>query len=152
MFIIKKQNDNLNLFCSLCNSKEENNTIEITNFSVINNENIKNEIEEIIKLLNENQINYEKLTIDLFYEKIENKLKLNKDINNIFKELNFKWEKLENLNGGIRYQKMKYINENFISKNNNNNAFNIISGLIIYNGKDNTEKINKSKAKSSHIV
>ena len=145
MFIIKKQNDNLNLFCSLCNSKEENNTIEITNFSVINNENIKNEIEEIIKLLNENQINYEKLTIDLFYEKIENKLKLNKDINNIFKELNFKWEKLENLNGGIRYQKMKYINENFISKNNNISAFNITSSLIIYNGKDDMEKIIKSK-------
>ena len=41
---------------------------------------------------------------------------------------------------------MKYINENFISKNNNiNNAFIINSGLIIYNGKDNMEKINKSK-------
>ncbi len=145
MFIIKKQEGNLNLFCSLCNSKDENNTIEITNFSVLNNENIKNEIEDIIKLLNEKQINYENLTINLYYEKIENKLILNKDINNIFKQLNFKWSKLENLEGGIRYQKMKYINENFISKNNNNNAFNIISGLIIYNGKDNMEKIIKSK-------
>ena len=146
MFIIKKQKGNLNLFCSLCNSKEENNTIEITNFSVINNENIKNEIEDIIKLLNDNKINYENLTINLFYDKIENKLILNKDINNIFKELNFKWVKLENLERGIRYQTMKYINENFISKNNNiNNAFIINSGLIIYNGKDNMEKINKSK-------
>ena len=58
MFIIKKQKGNLNLFCSLSNSKEENNTIEIKNFSVINNENIKNEIEDIIKLLNDNKINY----------------------------------------------------------------------------------------------
>ena len=78
----------------------------------------------IIKLLNEKQINYENLTINLYYEKIENKLILNKEINNIFKQLNFKWSKLENLEGGIRYQKMKYINENSI--NNNNNSFNII--------------------------
>ena len=64
MFIIKKQKGNLNLLCSLCNSKEEDNTIEIKNFSVINNENIKNEIEDIIKLLNDNKINYENLTIN----------------------------------------------------------------------------------------
>jgi hypothetical protein len=148
MFIIKKNyNNDINLFTSLNYIKDDNNTLHISNFSTSKNnyQEIKKGMEELINFLSKNQINYQYLTIDLYYEDINGKMILNNNINNIFKELKFKWSKLENLEGGIRYQKMKYINENFISKNNNNNAFNIVSGLIIYNGKDNMEKIIKSK-------
>ena len=74
---------------------------------------IKNGINELLKFLK--KINYQNLIIDLYYENINDNIILNKEIDNIFRELKFKWIKLENLEGGIRYQKMKYINPNYIS-------------------------------------
>ena len=58
----------------------------------------------------------------MIYENINDNIILNKEIDNIFRELKFKWIKLENLEGGIRYQKMKYINPNYITSNNINNS------------------------------
>jgi hypothetical protein len=67
---------------------------------------------------------------------------LNNEINNIFQELKFKWIKLENLEGGIRFQKMKYTNPNFIESNRNDySIMKIISGSIIYYGSEKTENI-----------
>ena len=149
IFITRKEKKgNLTLFCSLCNSNEENYSLEIKNFSVINNNEIKRGIKDVINYLNKNKVIYQNLTIDLYYDK--NEKNLDKNLNEIFKELDFKWSKLENLEGGIRYQKMKYINKTFTLENNNKkhlyyiDTFNIISGIIIYNGNSNMEKINKN--------
>ena len=62
---------------------------------------IKNGINELLKFLSVKKINYQNLTIDLYYENINDNIILNKEIDNIFRELKFKWIKLENLEGGI---------------------------------------------------
>ena len=145
IFIIRKNNKELNYFCSL-NYLNEGNNLHITNYSVNKNDEIKNGINELLKFLSVKKINYQNLTIDLYYENINDNIILNKEIDNIFRELKFKWIKLENLEGGIRYQKMKYINPNYITSNNiNNSILNLTSGLIIYFGSDKMEKIINSK-------
>ena len=145
IFIIRKNNKELNYFCSL-NYLNEGNNLHITNYSVNKNDEIKNGINELLKFLSIKKINYQNLTIDLYYENINDNIILNKEIDNIFRELKFKWIKLENLEGGIRYQKMKYINPNYITSNNiNNSILNLTSGLIIYFGSDKMEKIINSK-------
>ena len=145
MFIIKKNYGDITYFCSLEYSNEDENTLHISNFSINNNE-IKNGIEELIKFLNEKKIIYQYLTIDLYYENKDGKLILNKDINNIFKNIKFKWTKLENKEEGIRYQKMKYTNPDYIENTFiDNYAMNFISGLIIYHGKNKMELIKNSK-------
>ena len=121
IFIIRKNNKELNYFCSL-NYLNEGNNLHITNYSVNKNDEIKNGINELLKFLSVKKINYQNLTIDLYYENINDNIILNKEIDNIFRELKFKWIKLENLEGGIRYQKMKYINPNYITSNNINNS------------------------------
>ena len=145
MFIIKKNNNNdINLFSSLNYIKDDNNTLHISNFSTSkkNYKEIKKEIEDIINFLSKNQVKYQYLTIDLYYEDIDGKMILNNEINNIFQELKFKWIKLENLEGGIRFQKMKYTNPNFIESNSNDySIMKIISGSIIYYGSEKTENI-----------
>ena len=145
MFIIKKNNNNdINLFSSLNYIKDDNNTLHISNFSTSkkNYKEIKKGIEDLINFLSKNQINYQYLTIDLYYEDIDGKMILNNEINNIFQELKFKWIKLENLEGGIRFQKMKYTNPNFIESNSNDySIMKIISGSIIYYGSEKTENI-----------
>ena len=60
---------------------------------------IKNGINELLKFLSIKKINYQNLTIDLYYENINDNIILNKEIDNIFRELKF--NKLENLEGGI---------------------------------------------------
>ena len=149
MFIIKKNyNNDINLFTSLNYIKDDNNTLHISNFSTSKNnyQEIKKGMEELINFLSKNQINYQYLTIDLYYEDINGKMILNNNINNIFKELKFKWSKLENLEGGIRFQKMKYTNPIFIESNSNDNSLiKITSGSIIYCGSDKMENIINSK-------
>ncbi len=145
MFIIKKNYGDITYFCSLEYSNEDENTLHISNFSINNNE-IKNGIEELIKFLNEKKIIYQYLTIDLYYENKDGKLILNKEINDIFKNIKFKWSKLENKEGGIRYQKMKFTNPDYIENTFiDNYAMNFISGLIIYHGKNKMELIKNSK-------
>jgi len=145
MFIIKKNYGDITYFCSLEYSNEDENTLHISNFSINNNE-IKNGIEELIKFLSEKKIIYQYLTIDLYYENKDGKLILNKDINNIFKNIKFKWTKLENKEEGIRYQKMKYTNPDYIENTFiDNYAMNFISGLIIYHGNNKMELIKNSK-------
>ena len=145
MFIIKKNYGDITYFCSLEYSNEEENTLHISNFSINNNE-IKNGIEELIKFLYDKKIIYQYLTIDLYYEKKDGKLILNKEINDIFKSIKFKWSKLENKEGGIRYQKMKFTNPDYIENTFiDNYAMNFISGLIIYHGKNKMEFIKNSK-------
>jgi hypothetical protein len=147
MFIIKKVKGNLCLFCSLNYSSEEDNTLQISSFSTNNNDidEMKNNILEIIKLINTHKIICQYITIDLYYEKNDGKFILDKDISNVFKQLNFKWAKLENLYEGIRFQKMRYINNNSIDNSITISAFNLSCGLIIYYGYDKIEKIKKSK-------
>ena len=156
MFIIKKNNNNnINLFTSLNYIKDENNTLHMSNFSTSKNnyQEIKKEIEDIINFLSKNQVKYQYLTIDLYYEDIDGKMILNDNINNIFKELKFKWSKLENLEGGIRFQKMKYTNPNFIESNSNDNSIiKITSGSIIYYGSDKMEDIKISKDSKDFIL
>ncbi len=144
IFIIRKNNKDLNFFCSL--NYLEGNNLHITNYSVNKNDEIKNGINELLKFLSVKKINYQNLTIDLYYENINDNIILNKEIDNVFRELKFKWIKLENLEGGIRYQKMKYINPNYNPSNNiNDSILNLTSGLIIYFGSDKMEKIINSK-------
>ena len=156
MFIIKKNNNNdINLFSSLNYIKDDNNTLHISNFSTSkkNYKEIKKGIEDLINFLSKNQINYQYLTIDLYYEDIDGKMILNNEINNIFQELKFKWIKLENLEGGIRFQKMKYTNPNFIESNSNDNSIiKITSGSIIYYGSDKMEDIKISKDSKDFIL
>jgi hypothetical protein len=151
MFIIKKNYGDITYFCSLEYSNEDENTLHISNFSINNNE-IKNGIEELIKFLNEKKIIYQYLTIDLYYENKDGKLILNKEINDIFKSMKFKWSKLENKEGGIRYQKMKFTNPDYIENTFiDNYAMNFISGLIIYHGKNKAVK-NISNSVEKDIV
>ena len=147
MFIIKKVKGNLCLFCSLNYSSEEDNTLQISSFSTNNNDidEMKNNILEIIKLINTHKIICQYITIDLYNKKKDGKFILDKDISNVFKQLNFKWAKLENLYEGIRFQKMRYINNNSIDNSITISAFTLSCGLIIYYGYDKIEKIKKSK-------
>ena len=147
MFIIKKEKGKLSLFCSINYSLDDNYTLEISNFSINQNETneIQSNLKDILKFINDNEIIYKYITIDLYYERVENKFILNKNINNIMKELKFKWAKLENLDGGIRYQKMKLENQNFNQNSFESiSSFNLSSGLIIYHGLDKMESINKT--------
>ena len=147
MFIIKKEKGKLSLFCSINYSLDDNCTLEISNFSINQNETneIQSNLKDILKFINDNEIIYKYITIDLYYERVENKFILNKNINNIMKELKFKWAKLENLDGGIRYQKMKLENQNFNQNSFESiSSFNLSSGLIIYHGLDKMESINKT--------
>ena len=147
MFIIKKEKGKLCSFCSINYSLDDEINLEISNFSINQNETneIQNNLKDIIKFINDNKIIYKYLSIDLYYQRVENKFILNKKINNIMKELKFKWAKLENLEGGIRYQKMKLQNLDY---NQNSfegiSSFNLSSGLIIYHGLDKMEKIKKT--------
>ena len=144
MFIIKKNYNDITFFCSMEYSKEDDNTLQITNFS-INNHEIKNGIEELLKFLSDKNVIYQYLTIDLYYENIDGKLILNKEINEIFKNLKFRWSKLENKDGGIRYQKMKYTNPDYIENTFiDNHALNLISGLIVYHGNNPMENLKNS--------
>ena len=81
-------------------------------------------------------IPYEHLYIDLYYENENGKLTLDKDINLLFKELKFQWVKLENLENGVRYQKLKLKNDSYITSESRNqqskSLINIQSGLVIY--------------------
>ena len=147
MFIIKKEKGKLSLFCSINYSLDDNCTLEISNFSINQNETneIQSNLKDILKFINDNEIIYKYITIDLYYERVENKFILNKNINNIMKELKFKWAKLENLDGGIRYQKMQLENQNFNQNSFESiSSFNLSSGLIIYHGLDKMESINKT--------
>ncbi len=144
MFIIKKNYGDITSFCSIEYSKEDDNTLQITNFSINNNE-IKNGIEELIKFLSDKKVIYQYLTIDLYYENINGKLILNKEINEIFRNLKFRWSKLENVDGGIRYQKMKYTNPDYIENTFiDYYALNFVSGLIVYHGNNKMDNITNS--------
>ncbi len=147
MFILKKEKGKLCLFCSINYSLDDDYSLEISHFSINQNkmDEIKNNLKDVIKFINDNKIIHKSISIDLYYEREENKFILNKNINNIMKELKFKWAKLENLDGGIRYQKMKLENLDF---NQNSfegmSSFNLSSGLIIYHGLDKMESIKKT--------
>ena len=114
--------------------QEENNSLCIKHLSSPK-VGLKEFMNSLISFIKQN-IPYEHLYIDLYYENENGKLTLDKDINLLFKELKFQWVKLENLENGIRYQKLKLKNDScMISESRNQQSkslINIQSGLVIY--------------------
>lgn len=122
--------------------------------SIMHISSIKEELNELIQqaaVFINNNINYDHIFIDLFYENENGKLTLNKEINDIFKKLKFKWVKLENLENGVRYQKLKLKNNKYCPSSESrsinsittkpNSVLNIQSALVLYCG-DNEKKMN----------
>ena len=112
--------------------QEENNSLCIKHISSPK-VGLKEFMDSLISFIKQN-IPYQHLYIDLYYENENGKLTLDKDINLLFKELKFQWVKLENLENGIRYQKLKLKNDSCMTSESRNqqSLINIQSGLVIY--------------------
>jgi hypothetical protein len=150
MILIKTENGFLNGLMCLSYSSDSEKTLNINNFCTLNEDNNENEkiFSDFVNFINEQNIKYQYLTIDLYYDLIEGKFVLNKEINQIFKNLNFRWAKLENLESGVRYQQMKYTNENFNPENDSiidDKIINIQSSLILYCSDNNGNNNNSIK-------
>ena len=154
MILLKIENNFIISLMCLSYSSDSENTLNINTFCTLNEDNNENEkiFSEFINFINEKNIKYQFITIDLYYDLIDGKFVLDKNINNIFKNLNFRWSKLENLESGVRYQQMKLVNNNFNPENDSiieDKIMNIQSSLILYfsdnNNNNNNDNIEFNK-------
>ncbi|MCQ2816208.1 MAG: hypothetical protein MJ252_02970 [archaeon] len=104
----------INSLCVIGTAIEEINSLEILNISDKSSEqeNLKSTLDKYMEFI-QNNFNYKTLYINIFYGQEDGKHKLNKEINQIFVNKKFRWRKLQNLDGGICFQRMAYQNENY---------------------------------------
>ena len=155
MILLKTENNYIISLMCLSYSSDTENTLNINTFCTLNEDNQENEkiFSEFISFINEKNIKYQFLTIDLYYDLIDGKFVLDKNINNIFKNLNFRWSKLENLESGVRYQQMKFVNNNFNPDNDvilDDKVMNIQSSLILYFNDNNNNNDNIDFTKNTN--
>lgn len=116
MLIVGYKNKSICSMCLLSLYSEDYRIVIIKQISTI--ENNLNEVFLKLMMFIQDNIMYKELVINLHFETKGDQYQLNKELTDIFKGLNFKWSKLENLDNGKRIQTMKYRNMNLNSKNN----------------------------------
>ena len=151
MIILKKENGKIVSFISMQFSNEKEDSLCINTIGTLGN--VQESLSDLMTLLQTKNIKYNLLLIDLYYKRTNNNtFELNKEINLIFKLLKFRWVKLEN-HDGIRFQKMKFTNDNYKLDDNKNDIlpsylFKIKSSLLISTGeKNDNNNINYKKEK-----
>lgn len=110
LIIVQYTQRKMSSLCLIATDAENYNSLNINHFSS-NNTDLKDSFNQIIAFIQSN-ICFKEITIDLYHEIIDGKLQLRKEMNSLFKSINFRWSKLENLEDGTRFQSMKFINPN----------------------------------------
>lgn len=121
MFIKYKEDGNIYSICTFSYSQMDLNSIMINHISNTNSALLKNDLNDIITCLNENDVHYKTIKVNLYWSSNNDNLYLNEDIHTLFKELKFKWLDLVNVDSNTRIQKMQYINNTTSNIINNNN-------------------------------
>lgn len=110
MIITKYNNGSLDSLISLSYSIEDMGSLIVNHFSCKEGALLKSSFEEFIQFLNDNNVEYNSIYVNLYYECKDGIFSLDKDVNLIWKQLKFRWVKLENIDNETRYQKMQLKN------------------------------------------
>lgn len=139
MIITKYINGSLDSLISLSYSSEDIGSLVVNHFSCKDGELLKSSFEEFIQFLNGNNVVYNSIYVNLFYQCKDGIFSLDKDINLIWKQLKFRWVKLENIDNETRYQKMQLKNAstNIKTEQSVEPIISINSSLILIQDNDN---------------